>query len=119
MPKSREGTENTMNWLVLVLAGLFEIGWPIGLKIAHSPENRWIGLLIAILCMFISGTLLWLAQRAIPIGTAYAVWTGIGAAGTAVLGIWVFHDPWGIGRLSGIALIIVGVVVLNLSGTTA
>jgi quaternary ammonium compound-resistance protein SugE len=114
MPKSREGTENTMNWLVLVLAGLFEIGWPIGLKIAHSPENRWIGLVIAILCMFISGTLLWLAQRAIPIGTAYAVWTGIGAAGTFLVGAFAFGDATSLLRYLGIVLIIAGIAALKL-----
>lgn len=71
-----------MNWLVLVLAGLFEIGWPVGLKIAQAPESRWTGVAIAIVCMFISATMPWMAQRTTPIGTAYAVWTGIGAAGT-------------------------------------
>ena len=62
-----------MNWLVLVLAGLFGIGWPVGLKIAQVPESRWTCVAIAIVCMFISGTMLWMAQRTIPIGTAYAV----------------------------------------------
>jgi quaternary ammonium compound-resistance protein SugE len=81
-----------MSWLLLVLAGLFEIGWPVGLKIAQTPENRWTGVAIAIVFMAISGTLLWLAQRSIPIGTAYAVWTGIGAAGTFLVGVFVFGD---------------------------
>ena len=76
-----------MNWLVLALAGLFEIGWPIGLKITQAPESRWTGVAIAIVCMFISGTMLWMAQRTIPIGTAYAVWTGIGAGGTFLVGV--------------------------------
>jgi quaternary ammonium compound-resistance protein SugE len=76
-----------MNWLVLVLAGLVEIGWPVGLKIAQAPESRWTGVAIAIVCMFISGTMPWMAQRTIPIGTAYAVWTGIGAGGTFLVGV--------------------------------
>ncbi len=63
-----------MNWLVLVLAGLYEIGWPVGLKIAQAPESRWTGVAIAIICMFISGMMLWMAQRTIPIGSAYAVY---------------------------------------------
>lgn len=103
-----------MNWLLLLLAGLFEIGWPLGLKIAQSPENRWTGIAIAVLCMAISGTLLWLAQRAIPIGTAYAVWTGIGAAGTFLVGVFVFGDATSLLRYLGIVLIIAGVAALKL-----
>ena len=71
-----------MSWLYLLLAGLFEIGWPVGLKISQMPETRWMGIAIAIFFMTLSGVFLWLAQREIPIGTAYAIWTGIGAAGT-------------------------------------
>ena len=59
-----------MHWLLLVLAGLFKIGWPVGLKIAQTPETRWTGVAMAVVFMAISGTLLWLAQRTIPIGTA-------------------------------------------------
>lgn len=103
-----------MNWLLLLLAGLFEIGWPLGLKIAQSPENRWTGIAIAVLCMAISGTLLWLAQRAIPIGTAYAVWTGIGAAGTFLVGVFIFGDATSLLRYLGIVLIIAGVAALKL-----
>lgn len=103
-----------MNWLLLLLAGLFEIGWPLGLKIAQSAENRWTGIAIAIICMAISGTLLWLAQRAIPIGTAYAVWTGIGAAGTFLVGVFVFGDATSLLRYLGIVLIIAGVAALKL-----
>jgi quaternary ammonium compound-resistance protein SugE len=103
-----------MNWLVLVLAGLFEIGWPVGLKIAQAPENRWTGVAIAIICMFISGTMLWFAQRTIPIGTAYAVWTGIGAAGTFLVGVFVFGDATSLVRYLGIVLIIAGVAALKL-----
>ena len=82
-----------MSWLYLVLAGLFEIGWPVGLKIAQESTTRWSGILIAVVFMVLSGFLLWLAQRQIPIGTAYAVWTGIGAAGTFLVGIFFYGDP--------------------------
>lgn len=103
-----------MSWLLLVLAGLFEIGWPVGLKIAQNPDTRWSGVAIAVVFMAISGTLLWLAQRTIPIGTAYAVWTGIGAAGTFVVGVWFYGDATSLLRFTGIALIIAGVVALKL-----
>lgn len=103
-----------MNWMLLVLAGLFEIGWPVGLKLAQAPESRWTGILIAIVFMAISGTLLWLAQRTIPIGTAYAVWTGIGAAGTFLVGVFVFGDATSLTRYLGILLIIAGVAALKL-----
>lgn len=104
-----------MGWIYLLLAGLSEIGWPIGLKLAQQPEARIRGILLAVACIATSGTLLWLAQKEIPMGTAYAVWTGIGAAGTFMLGIWFFGDPGSFGRYAGAALIIAGVVVLKLS----
>lgn len=103
-----------MNWLLLLLAGLFEIGWPVGLKIAQNPETRWSGVAIAVVFMGVSGTLLWLAQRTIPIGTAYAVWTGIGAAGTFLVGVLVFGDATSLLRYIGIVLIISGVIALKL-----
>jgi quaternary ammonium compound-resistance protein SugE len=103
-----------MNWLLLVLAGLFEIGWPVGLKIAQVPESRWTGIAIAVFFMAVSGTLLWLAQRTIPIGTAYAVWTGIGAAGTFLVGIYAFGDATSLMRYAGVVLIVAGVVALKL-----
>lgn len=103
-----------MNWLLLVLAGFFEIGWPVGLKIAQNPDSRWSGVAIAVVFMATSGTLLWLAQRTIPIGTAYAVWTGIGAAGTFIVGVWLYGDATSLFRYVGIVLIISGVVALKL-----
>ena len=69
-------------WTYLIAASLFEIGWPVGLKMAQTPDKTGVGILLAASCMLISGYLLFLAQRHIPMGTAYAVWTGIGAAGT-------------------------------------
>ena len=82
-----------MAWILLIIAGLFEIGWPLGFKLAsmHSKYFIWfIGL--SILSMGLSGYFLYLAQKSIPIGTAYVIWTGIGAIGTVLLGILFFHD---------------------------
>jgi quaternary ammonium compound-resistance protein SugE len=104
-----------VNWLYLVLAGLFEIGWPVGLKMAQDPASRWSGIGVAIVFMTLSGAFLWLAQRQIPIGTAYAVWTGIGAAGTFLVGVLYYGDPASFARYLGVALIIAGVVTLKLA----
>lgn len=104
-----------MAWLYLVLAGLFEIGWPVGLKMAQVPATRVAGIAVAVFFMGVSGLLLWLAQRTIPIGTAYAIWTGIGAAGTFLVGVVFYGDPTSILRFAGVALIIGGVVVLKLA----
>ena len=104
-----------MSWLYLLLAGLLEIGWPIGLKLSQEPGQRIMGIAIAIICMTTSGGLLLLAQREIPIGTAYAIWTGIGAAGTFLVGMWFFGDATSLGRYLGVLLIIAGVIVLKMS----
>lgn len=104
-----------MSWLYLILAGLFEMGWPVGFKMAQVPSTRFLGIIIAIIFMIISGFLLWLAQRHIPIGTAYAVWTGIGAAGTFFVGVLYYGDPTSLGRYLGVALIILGVITLKLA----
>ncbi|MEO8206056.1 MAG: multidrug efflux SMR transporter [Chthoniobacterales bacterium] len=102
-------------WLLLVLAGLFEIGWPVGIKVAQSPGRGVIGIIFAIFCMAVSGWLLWIAQKQIPMGTAYAVWTGIGAAGTFIVGGLVYGDPLGGIRILAVVLIIAGVVLLKLA----
>ena len=104
-----------MSWLYLVLAGLLEIGWPIGLKLAQGSERRAFGFVLAVICMGASGWMLWLAQKGIALGTAYAVWTGIGAAGTFLVGIWFFGDASSVGRYLGVLLIIGGVVTLKLA----
>ena len=104
-----------MPWIYLVLAGLFEIGWPVGLKLAQQINTRITGIIIAIFCMALSGLLLWLAQKQIPIGTSYAVWTGIGAAGTFLVGVVFFEDSTNLMRFLGVLLIIGGVAVLKLS----
>jgi quaternary ammonium compound-resistance protein SugE len=102
-----------MSWLYLLLAGMTEISWPIGLKMAQSGESKVTGIAVAIFFMTISGMLLWLAQKEIPMGTAYAVWTGIGASGTFLIGIWLYGDPTSLTRYLGVLFIILGVVVLK------
>lgn len=104
-----------MAWIYLILAGLFEIGWPVGLKMAQGEGSRVSGILIALFFMGISGLLLFLAQRQIPIGTAYAVWTGIGAAGTFTVGVLFYGDPSSLMRYIGVLLIIAGVVTLKMA----
>jgi quaternary ammonium compound-resistance protein SugE len=102
-------------WTYLIVAGLFEIGWPIGLKWAQQPGRTIVGIIVAVVAMAISGLLLYLAQRDIPLGTSYAVWTGIGTIGTFVVGVWFFGDPDSFARWLGAALIIAGVVTLRLA----
>jgi quaternary ammonium compound-resistance protein SugE len=104
-----------MSWIYLVVAGLFEIGWPLGLKIAESPDRRLRGIAIAVFFMGASGALLWLAQRQIPMGTAYAIWTGIGAVGTLLVGILFFQEPSNLMRLGSALLIVVGIIGLKLA----
>ena len=104
-----------MAWILLIIAGLFEIGWPLGFKLAsmHSKYFIWfIGL--SILSMGLSGYFLYLAQKSIPIGTAYVIWTGIGAIGTVLNEILFFHDSANIFRLLFLSLILIGIVGLKL-----
>ena len=102
-----------MAWLYLVVAGFLEIGWPLGLKMAESSDRRVQGILTAVFFMAASGTFLWLAQRQIPMGTAYAVWTGIGAAGAAILGIALLGESAAPIRILCIVLILAGVIGLK------
>ncbi len=104
-----------MAWIHLAIAGLFEVGWPLGFKLSQTTRFKWLFVALAVLSMAMSGLFLWLAQRQIPIGTAYAVWTGIGAAGTFLIGILWFGDPAGLLRLLSFALIVLGVLGLKLS----
>ena len=104
-----------MSWWYLVLAGLLEIGWPVGLKMAQEPATRWPGIAAALGFMAASGYFLWLAQRDIPMGTAYALWTGIGAAGTFLVGVICFGDAASVMRYFGVLLIVAGVVTLKLA----
>ena len=106
-----------MNWLILVAAGLFEIGWAIGLKYTDGFTRLWpsIG---TVLAMAISLGLLGIAMKSLPVGTAYAVWVGVGAVGTVILGIVLFDEPANAGRLLSMALIVAGIVGLKLSSAT-
>jgi quaternary ammonium compound-resistance protein SugE len=104
-----------MAWLVLFVAGLFEIGWAIGLKYTEGFSRLWPSVW-TILAMALSMVLLGYALKSLPIGTAYAVWTGIGAFGTAVLGIVLFGEPATAARLISIGLIVSGIVGLKLVG---
>jgi quaternary ammonium compound-resistance protein SugE len=102
-----------MAWIILVLAGILEIGWAIGLKYAEGFTRFWPSAW-TIAAMTISVYLLAQAARSLPIGTAYAIWVGIGAAGTAVLGIVLLDEPRQAARLVCLGLIISGVVGLKL-----
>lgn len=102
-----------MAWIYLLLAGVFEFGWPVGFKLAQTEDNRLIGIIISVSCMICSGFFLYLAQKSIPMGVAYGVWTGIGAVGTFLIGIAFFKDPATIINFVGIALIISGVALLK------
>ena len=104
-------------WMFLILAGLCEVGWPLGFKLAHLSENRTLYIFLAILSMGLSGYFLYIAQKTIPMGTAYAVWTGIGAVGAFVTGVMFFGDLFSVGRVLGVSLIIGGVIVLKLTGS--
>lgn len=103
-----------MAWNLLVLAGLLEIGWAIGLKYTDG-FTRWLPSALTIVAMVGSLWLLAIALRSIPIGTAYAVWTGIGAVGAAVLGIILFAEPATVLRLGSIGLIVAGIAGLKLA----
>lgn len=102
-----------MYWTALFIAGVFEIGWPLGLKLSGLPNMKIYGLGLAGLSMIISGLLLWYSLKGIPIGTAYAVWTSIGAVGTFAIGVLVFGDPNIPIRWLGAALILLGVILLK------
>ena len=101
-----------MHWLILFLAALCEIAWAIGLK--YSDGTRRPGILaVTIVIMILSFVLLARAMKSLPVGTAYAVWTGIGAAGTAILGMVLFHEPRNGMRLVCLGLIVIGIVGLK------
>jgi phosphoglycolate phosphatase-like HAD superfamily hydrolase/multidrug transporter EmrE-like cation transporter len=100
-------------WIALVLAGIAETGWPVGLKISQQPDKTVLGIVIALICLGFSGSLLWYAQKEIPIGTSYAVWTGIGAAGTFLIGVSYFGDATNAMRYVAVGLIIAGVILLK------
>ena len=104
-----------MAWALLVLAGLFEVGWAIGLKYTHG-FTRLLPSLWTVASMLISLGLLGFTLKTLPVGTAYAAWTGIGATGTALLGIWLFGEPATAARLGCIGLVVAGIVGLKFAG---
>ena len=105
-----------MNWFYLIIAGAFEIGWPLGFKLSQTTPNKYLWIAFAVVAMALSGYFLWLAQKTIPMGTAYAVWTGIGAVGAFVIGIILFRDPMTVMRIVSVALIVAGIVGLKIAG---
>ena len=103
-----------MAWAILVLAGLFEVGWAIGLKYTEGFTRLW-PTVWTVLAMVISLGLLGIAMKGLPVGTAYAVWVGVGAVGTVILGIVLLGEPANAPRLISVALIIAGIVGLKLA----
>ena len=103
-----------MPWTLLILAGLLEVGWAIGLKYTEGFTRLWpsIGTVAA---MAISLGLLGVAMKSLPVGTAYAVWVGVGAVGTVILGIVLFGEPLNALRVGSVALIVAGLVGLKLA----
>ena len=103
-----------MAWVILVLAGLLEIGWAIGLKYTEGFTRLWpsIG---TILAMVGSVVMLGFAMKSLPVGTAYAVWVGVGAVGTAILGMVLLGESANVGRLVSLGLIVAGIVGLKLA----
>lgn len=100
-------------WTSLLLAGFFEFGWPLGLKLADQPHMKIWSVLLAAISMMLSIALLWFSLKEIPIGTAYAIWTSIGAVGTFTIGVLFFGDPNIPLRWLGVAFILLGVILLK------
>jgi quaternary ammonium compound-resistance protein SugE len=103
-----------MAWIILVFAGLFEVGWAIGLKYAEGFSRLW-PTVWTVIAMIISLWLLGVAMKSLPVGTAYSVWVGVGAAGTVILGIALLGEPANPARLISVALIIAGIIGLKLA----
>ncbi|MFK3791597.1 MULTISPECIES: quaternary ammonium compound efflux SMR transporter SugE [Pseudomonas] len=103
-----------MSWIILFFAGLFEVGWAVGLKYTEG-FSRPLPTALTILAMAISLGLLGLAVKELPLGTAYAIWTGVGAVGTVIAGIILFGESMAMVRLASVALIILGLVGLKIS----
>jgi quaternary ammonium compound-resistance protein SugE len=102
-----------MNWVLLVIAGVFEMGWAIGLKYTHGFTRLWPSVWTAV-AIVVSMVLLAAAMRSLPAGTAYAVWTGIGTVGTVILGILLLGEPATPARVACIGFILIGIIGLKL-----
>ena len=104
-----------MAWVYLIFAGLFEMGWPLGFKLASlNPRYHCLFLVLSAVSRGISGWLLYIAQKSIPMGTAYMIWTGIGGMGTVILGIVFFHDAVTFWRMFFLSLVFIGIVGLKM-----
>lgn len=103
-----------MNWFILIVAGLLEIGWAIGLKYTEGFTKLW-PTVATVISMVASVLLLGLAMRTLPVGTAYAIWVGIGAIGTATLGIVLFGESTSVFKLVSLGLIFAGIIGLKLA----
>ncbi len=103
-----------MSWLILFLAGLFEVGWAIGLKYSDG-FTQVVPSIWTVISMIISVVLLGIAMKTLPVGTAYAVWVGIGTVGTIILGIYLFEESANLLKIISIALIITGIIGLKLT----
>ncbi len=103
-----------MSWIILLFAGLFEVGWAVGLKYTDG-FSRPLPTALTIAAMAVSLGLLGLAMKELPLGTAYAIWTGVGAVGTVIAGIILFGESMALFRLASVALIIAGLVGLKMS----
>jgi quaternary ammonium compound-resistance protein SugE len=103
-----------VNWIFLIIAAIFEVGWPLGFKLAQVTTHKIIWITFAVISMALSGYFLYIAQREIPIGTAYSVWTGIAAVCTFLIGITFFHDAMSMLRFLGIVFVVTGIVLLKI-----
>jgi quaternary ammonium compound-resistance protein SugE len=103
-----------MNWLLLITAGIFEIVWAIGIKYTEGFSRLWPSV-ATLAAMLVSVVLLGIAMKSLPVGTAYAVWVGVGAVGTAIFGIILFGESASAMRLLSLGLIVVGIVGLKLA----
>jgi quaternary ammonium compound-resistance protein SugE len=103
-----------MAWVILIVAGLFEVGWAIGLKYTEGFTRVW-PTVWTVLSMVVSLWLLGIAMKALPVGSAYAVWVGVGAVGTVILGIVLLGEPATAARLLSVALIVAGIVGIKLA----
>ncbi|WP_087501475.1 quaternary ammonium compound efflux SMR transporter SugE [Pseudomonas sp. SID14000] len=105
-----------MSWVILFFAGLFEVGWAVGLKYTDGFSKP-LPTVLTVAAMAISLGLLGLAMKELPLGTAYAIWTGVGAVGTVIAGIILFGESMALVRLASVALIVTGLVGLKVSAS--
>jgi quaternary ammonium compound-resistance protein SugE len=103
-----------MPWMLLIVAGLLEVGWAIGLKYTEGFTRLWPSV-FTLLAMTLSVLLLGVAMKSLPVGTSYAVWVGVGAVGTAILGMVLFGEPATLARIGSLGLIVAGIVGLKLT----